>query len=56
MPGFGQFKKEILIIGDSNSVFDDKARVPFKGKAGRLLETTLKELGVDLYEDCFVSR
>ena len=52
MKPYGNFKKKILIVGDSPNDIDDKKGKPWQGKVGKLLERTLKELGIDLFEDC----
>ncbi len=49
---YGNFKKEILIIGSSPEEIDDKRNKLWQGRAGILLKRTLFELGVDLFEDC----
>jgi len=52
IPPFGKFKKGIMILGEAPSETEDRAGQPWRGKAGRLLEKTLANLGVDLFEDC----
>jgi len=49
---YGEGKKGILIIGDSPDAVDDRKGLPWQGKSGRILRLTLKELGIDLFEDC----
>lgn len=52
IPPFGKFKKWIMIIGEAPSDIDDRVGNPWQGKAGKLLEKTLLNLGIDLFEDC----
>jgi len=49
---FGNFKKKILNIGEAPGDADDRNGKPFQGKAGKLLQQTYEELGIDLFEDC----
>ena len=52
MKPFGKFKKMILNIGGIVTDTEDHKGKPWQGKEGRLLETTLANLGIDLFEDC----
>jgi uracil-DNA glycosylase family 4 len=52
MEPFGNFKKGIMNIGEAPSDVDDKRGQHWQGKAGRYLEQTFNELGVDIFEDC----
>ena len=54
MEACGEGKKKILIIGECNTHQDDRDGGPLRGKAGCLLESHLKELGINLWEDCKV--
>jgi len=49
---YGKGKKGILIIGEAPGEVEDRKGLPWQGKTGRILRLTLKELGVDLFEDC----
>ena len=49
---WGNFDKEILIIGDYPGARDDKKGKPWQGDSGRLLDNTLHSLGIDLFQDC----
>ena len=49
---FGEFKKGIMIIGEAPGEVEDQRGKPWQGKAGRLLKKTLRDLGIDLFEDC----
>lgn len=49
---FGNFKKKIMIIGEVPNEKDDRNNKPWQGKTGKLLQRTLEEIGIDLFEDC----
>lgn len=52
MKPWGEFKKGIMIIGESPTSKDDKAGHPWADGYGRLLEYELNRLGINLFEDC----
>jgi len=52
MKPYGNFKKKILNLGEAPGEIEDNTGKPWQGKAGRLLQRTYKELGIDLFEDC----
>jgi uracil-DNA glycosylase family 4 len=52
MVPYGNFKKKILVIGDSPGELDDKNGIPWQGKSGLLLSRTFKTFGIDLHKDC----
>lgn len=52
MKAFGNFKKKILILGDAPGEHEDRIGKPWQGKSGKLLQRTLRDLGIDLFEDC----
>lgn len=52
MKPYGNFKKGIMVIGESPAQEDDKRGKPFQSKGGRLLQRKLKSLGLNLFEDC----
>jgi uracil-DNA glycosylase family 4 len=52
MQPFGNFKRGIMVIGEAPVKIDDDEGKPFQGKTGKLLQRTLRKLGVDLFEDC----
>jgi uracil-DNA glycosylase family 4 len=52
MEPYGNFKKKVMIIGETPSDRDDRNGKPWQGKTGRLLEKTLEEIGIDLFDDC----
>ena len=49
---YGNFKREIMVIGEYPGSREVARNKPWQGKEGRLLQQTLKSLGVDLFEDC----
>lgn len=52
MKPWGNFKKHIMIVGNAPTKIDDKVGTPWQDKSGRILNKTLKELGINLFEDC----
>ena len=52
MKPYGNFKKKIMIIGEAPGKEEDNANLPWQGRTGRLLKRTMKELGIDIFEDC----
>jgi uracil-DNA glycosylase family 4 len=55
MPVAGKGKKGILIIGEAPGSAEDKMGKPFVGKAGQYLQEKLEDLGIDLFNDCWVT-
>jgi len=49
---YGNFKKEILIIGQAPGALDDRNNKPWQDRAGRYLQKELQKLGIDIFEDC----
>lgn len=52
MRAYGNFKKEILNIGEAPGKIEDLKRKQWQGKAGKLLQKTYEKYGIDLFEDC----
>lgn len=52
MKPYGNFKKQILNIGQSPSAVDDIRGIPWQDRHGRMLQRMYKRLGIDLFEDC----
>jgi len=52
MEPWGNFKKGILIIGESPTQREDKVGRPWVDQNGKNLERILSNLGIDLFEDC----
>lgn len=52
MEPYGGFKKQIMVIGEAPVQEDDKKGKPFQSQGGGLLQRKLKQLGIDLFEDC----
>lgn len=49
---YGNFKKQIMLIGSAPSSLYDQQKVPWKNKSGKLLKRSLSRIGIDVYEDC----
>ena len=45
MRAYGEFKKEILNIGEAPGEVEDKRGMPWQGKSGRLLKKVYRRLG-----------
>jgi uracil-DNA glycosylase family 4 len=52
---FGKGKKKILILTKAPTKEQDENNNLFLGGATKLFEQELKKVGIDLYEDCFVT-
>ncbi len=52
MAPYGEFRKEIMIVGEAPGEYEDLNGKPWQGKAGKLLQLTLESLGIDLFKDC----
>ncbi len=52
MKPYGNFKKQIMVIGEFPEGLDDKKGRPFHSKVGQFLRRWYRDLGVDLFEDC----
>ena len=52
MMPYGNFKKKIIIMGDTPEEIDDKKGMPWQGREGRFLQKALTKVGIDLFEDC----
>jgi uracil-DNA glycosylase family 4 len=52
MEPFGNFKKEIMTIGEAPSQKDDARGKQWQGRTGSILKGTFAEFGIDLFEDC----
>lgn len=52
MEAVGNFKKKIMLLGEFPGEREDARNKPWQGKEGRILQTTLAKLGIDLFEDC----
>lgn len=52
MEPYGNFRKKIMIIGEAPGEQEDIEGKPWQGKTGRLLQRTLHQLGINLFEDC----
>jgi uracil-DNA glycosylase family 4 len=52
MPPFGDFQKQIMIVGEAPGETEDKRGKPWQGRAGNVIKDALDELGIDLFKDC----
>jgi len=48
----GKGRRRIAVIGEGPGKDEDRAGKPWQGRAGRRLQITMKELGIDLFSDC----
>lgn len=55
MAVYGQGKRNILVVGEAPGRTEDETGKPFQGKAGLRLQRTLRSVGVDLFQDCWVT-
>lgn len=53
VPGFGNHKAKIMLVGQSPGVEEDNKGKPFVGESGQFLAAQMKSLGLDLDRDCF---
>lgn len=47
VPAVGPLDAEIILIGESPAAEEEQQGIPFVGRAGKLLNTTLKKAGID---------
>jgi len=52
MKPYGNFKREIMNIGEAPGEAEDASGMPWQGKTGHLLKRMYKKVGIDLFEDC----
>lgn len=52
MKPYGEFKKEIMVIGEAPGAEEDEKGMPWQGKMGQALNRKYKRLGIDIFEDC----
>ena len=52
MEPYGQFKKEIMLVGDIPCDYSDEKGKPWQGTDGRFLQNTLYKMGIDIFKDC----
>lgn len=55
MPVAGEGRRKILVVGEAPGETEDEQGKPFIGKAGQLLQRSLSDLQVDLFQDCWVT-
>lgn len=49
---YGNFRKEIMIIGEAPGESENRVGKPWQGKMGMVLQRKYRQLGIDLFEDC----
>jgi len=54
VPGEGEFRKKLMIIGEAPGFNEDQSGRPFVGMAGMILRKTLMKCGIDIedYKYC----
>jgi hypothetical protein len=52
MQPFGNFKREIMIVGEGPGKTEDRRGKPWQGRAGGVVKGALEDLGINLFEDC----
>ena len=52
MKPWGRFEKGIMLIGEGPDQTEDERGRPWQGKAGRMLQRTLRNKGIDMEKDC----
>lgn len=51
----GRGQKKILIVGEAPGKTEDMVGKPFVGKSGRYLEQALRQMKIDLSQDCWIT-
>lgn len=51
----GDGRRKILVIGEAPGADEDRRGKPFIGDSGQMLQKGLKEGGIDLFRDCWVT-
>jgi DNA polymerase len=49
---YGSGRRGIMNLGEAPGADEDRKGKPWQGKVGRVLRRTLRDLGIDLFEDC----
>lgn len=52
MAPFGEFRRDIMVIGEGPGETEDKRGKPWQGRAGNVIKDALSDLDIDLYRDC----
>jgi uracil-DNA glycosylase family 4 len=55
MAPHGKGKLEVLLVGEAPGKTEDEKGIPFVGKSGKLLESTLRDIQIDMQEDCLIT-
>jgi len=51
----GEGRRKILVVGEAPGETEDLKGLPFVGKAGRELQSSVRSFGADLFRDCWVT-
>lgn len=55
MPWSGEGRRGVLLLGEAPGTDEDKRGIQFWGVTGRFLEESLREFGVDMRRDCWLT-
>ena len=55
MPPSGNGKKRILLCGEAPGHNEDDKGIQFVGQSGKLLESILEDIGIDMRRDCWIT-
>lgn len=55
IPVYGKGKLGVMIIGEAPGETEDQVGKPFQGNSGRFLRDTLRSLGIDMHQDCWIT-
>lgn len=55
MPLYGDGRKGILIVGEAPGKTEDERGIPFCGQSGRMLREVLREMSINMKEDCWIT-
>lgn len=55
MIGNGALPSKIMVVGEGPGATEDNEGTPFVGPSGQLLDSMLKDVGIDRHEDCYVT-
>lgn len=52
MQAYGDFKKNIMVIGEAPGIDEDETGKPWEGRTGKIIQRKYKQLGVNIFKDC----
>ncbi len=53
--GSGNSKANLMLIGEAPGVQEDETGLPFVGRSGLLLKELVKNVGIDIQHDCYIT-